>query len=301
MNAWDVFASLARRWYLTLAGLVGTAVLVVVALQLVHPSYVSRANVVLLPPESAVESGGNPYLQLGGLVPTLDLLSVSLSDEETKRVVATTSPGTEYEAVGDTTNAGPVLAVTATSSTSTGAVRARDAVVAQVPLRLQSLQVRLGIAERSQITSMVLTQDPVAVPEGKDQVRAALVAAAVGLGATALLVALLDGVLVRRRNRSTAFEGRSPADVDAAVPYVEATQTRVAEVLDPRPTSRGPDAAPVGARAADPASDVHHGAAPGRTASRDQPVLEDASSWSWGDEQEATTSARSGGPKVSSR
>src|SRR5687768_12280847 len=100
----DVVAALARRWYLTLAGLLVTAGLAVVALQLVPPAWESKGSVVLLPPKSAVERGGNPYLQLDGLAPTLDLLVVSLSDQRMQQSIRSLSPSADYTVEADTTS-----------------------------------------------------------------------------------------------------------------------------------------------------------------------------------------------------
>ena len=54
----DAGASLVRRWYLTLVGLLATASLVALALFLVQPSWQSTASVVLLPPRTSVPAGG---------------------------------------------------------------------------------------------------------------------------------------------------------------------------------------------------------------------------------------------------
>lgn len=194
----DVLSSLTRRWYLTLVGLAVTAGLGMFALQIVPPTLESTASVVLLPPRASLEAGANPYLQLGGLQPTLDLLVVSLKDEQTTQVLASVSPTAEVEVRADTTNSGPVLIVTAQDRTAQGSVSVRDAMVREVPLKLAALQQQLAISERSQITSMVLVQDSVAEPVSKSQIRAVVVAAGVGLAGTAILVGLLDSYLERR-------------------------------------------------------------------------------------------------------
>jgi hypothetical protein len=211
----DVVASLARRWYLTLAGLLVTAGLAFIALQLVPPVWESKANVVLLPPKSTVEPGGNPYLQLGGLAPTLDLLVASLDDQEMEQLIKSVSPTAEYTVVADTTSSGPVLAVTVEDRTPANSLAARDQVVGQVPLKLDALQDNLTIPSRSRITSMVLTQDNKPEIVGKDQLRALVVAVGAGAVGTALMVALIDGYLTRRRLAAASGAGEVSVEVAA--------------------------------------------------------------------------------------
>jgi hypothetical protein len=195
----DVASSLVRRWYLTLAGILLTAGLVALALQLVHPAWESEANLVLLPPRSTILPGGNPYLQLGGLSPTLDLLVVKLSDEQMRLAVKGLSSTATYTVKADTTSSGPVLLVTATDRTPESSIKVRDELIREAPIRLAALQESLAISPNARITSMVLTQDPRAQTVSKNQIRAVVVAAGAGLVGTALVVALVDGVGVRRR------------------------------------------------------------------------------------------------------
>ena len=195
----DVFASLLRRWYLGVSGLAVTAGLAFGALQLVPPVLESTASVVLLPPKAAVQSGDNPYLQLGGLQPTLDLLVVSLQDQKTADAVKAVSSTAGYRVEADTTNSGPVLIVTVDDRDAVQSVAVRDRLVDEVPVSLAALQNRLSIAERSRITSIVLVQDPEALKVGKNQVRAVVVTVGAGLVGTAYLVALIDAYLARRK------------------------------------------------------------------------------------------------------
>jgi hypothetical protein len=213
----DVVASLARRWYLSFAGLLVTAGLAFVALQLVPPAWESKASVVLLPPKSTVEPGGNPYLELGGLSPTLDLLVVTLDDQQMVQLIKSVSPTAEYTVEADTTSSGPVMVVTVQDRTPVDAVAARDELVRQAPVRLAELQDNLAIPSRSHITSMVLTQDREPEIVGKNQLRALVVAVGTGVVGTALLVALIDGYLTRRRLAAVeVVSGGEEASFDAA-------------------------------------------------------------------------------------
>ena len=185
MRLHDLWLSLARRWYWALFGLLATAGLAVLALQVVAPVWESKASIVLLPPKSTVETGGNPYLQLGGLAPTLDLVVASLSDQATVKQVRDVSPTSEYTVKADTSSSGPVLLITAQDRSPAASLAIRDKLAEMTPARLAELQDALSISSRSQITSMNLTSDVQAELVGKNQIRAVVVAVGVGLVGTA--------------------------------------------------------------------------------------------------------------------
>lgn len=215
----DVGASLVRRWHLTIAGLLMTAGLIAVALVFVQPTFESRASVVLLPPKSAVAPGGNPYLELGGLAPTLDLVVASLNDQQTHQAMEAVSGSAEYTVEADSTSSGPVLLVSAQDTNPTGATAVRDALVREAPQRLSSMQSDLAIAARSQITSAILTSDDEPELVGRTQLRAAVVAAGAGLVGTVLLVSLVDGIFLRRRRPFDIISADdAPAVSDPQVP-----------------------------------------------------------------------------------
>jgi len=205
----DVAASLIRRWYLTLAGLLITTGLVLLALALVHPTWQSKASIVLLPPKSSIEPGGNPYLQLDGLSPTVDLLVASLSEQKMQDAIKQVSPTAEYTVKPDATSSGPVLTISSDDRTSIDSIAARNELVRQAPIKLAELQDTLAIPSRARIGSMVLTQDEKPELVGKDQVRALVAAVGAGLVGTALFVAFVDGWLIRRRKDSRQVEGAS--------------------------------------------------------------------------------------------
>ncbi len=188
-----------------------TAGLVLLALQLVPPSWQSNASIVLLPPKSTVGRGGNPYLQLGGLAPTMDLLRVALTDQQMAEQLKSVSQTAEFTVKADTSSSGPVLLISATDHTGASAIAVRDALLKQAPLKLESLQDSVDIPRAARISSMLLSQDVEPQVVGKNQIRAVVVAAGLGLVGTVLLVGLVDGTLgTRRRPISLETDGDEP-------------------------------------------------------------------------------------------
>ena len=70
-----------RRWILAIVGLGLTAGLAVAGYFVAKPTYQATASILLLPPATTVPAEGNPFLQLGGLDLTVDLLGKALSDQ----------------------------------------------------------------------------------------------------------------------------------------------------------------------------------------------------------------------------
>jgi hypothetical protein len=265
----DLGASLIRRWYVTVAGLLMTVGLVAAALALVHPVWESKASIVLLPPLSSMEPGDNPYLMLGGLSPSRDLLGESLSNEKTQERLKAISRTVKYTATADNTSSGPLLVITTDDRTAAGAVAARDELVRMAPLELVALQDSLAIAPRSRIGLKVVTQDPTPLVVGKNRIRAVVAAAGAGLVGTALLVGLIDGLLLRRRTDQVQI-------VDDGSTQALSLASTQAEMTPPTPEREVAANVP---RLGD--SRRASAAYPART-------MEDAdrhNGWSWGDER----------------
>ena len=256
----EVGTSLLRRWYLTLVGLIATAGLCVGALNVVPPSYELKANVVLLPPASSVEPGANPYLQLDGLNTVVDVLTRALRSQEMVDLVHQTAPTAEYTVAQDFTTNSPIIVVTVTDSTSVATRATLNMVLEQVPSTLKELQDPLKIASNSQVTSMVLTKDEEPTTIGKTRLRIAIVVVGLGLAVTVLLVALIDGLVARRRGRTSQDEdssklgaGRGPAKGRSAVnsrrdtpdDSVQKVATDTPEDNPPAPETTNSDGRPV--------------------------------------------------------
>lgn len=207
----DLIASLARRWYLVVAGLVATVGLSLLTLALVPVSYEASSSLVLLPPKSSVGAHGNPYLYLGGLSQALEVLSVRLGSESVRRNIEIGRPGSTYVAKPDDTTSGPILVVTGTGPTPGSATTMVAAVVKTVPTSLETLQDELSVPRPSRISAMTLSVDSTAVLDDKNRSRLTLLVAAAGVVGTCLLTGLFDGLLLSRRSgrrkRPTADKG----------------------------------------------------------------------------------------------
>ena len=67
----------------------------------------------------------NPYLELGGLAPTLDLLVASLDDQQTRAAMQRLSTTAEYTVEADASSSGPVMLISAVDATPAGSTSVR--------------------------------------------------------------------------------------------------------------------------------------------------------------------------------
>lgn len=243
----EVTGTIRRRWALILVGLLMTSGLVYASTIVVKPTYEATASLLLLPPASSLDTetnpNTNPYLGLDGLRLTVDLLGVAMSDQQSTSAMQELSPTVEFTTAADPRNSGPILLIEVWDHSPRSALAIRDAILENTPPRLAALQEEVGVTEVDQVTSTVLASDSEAEPVGSDQLRAIVIALALGLGLTALAVAAIDGALLRRAatgrrsRRSLRTSGTPAADPiptpeDAIVPEPPGNAEQTGERVD---------------------------------------------------------------------
>lgn len=210
----DLVGSLIRRWYLVVVGVLVVAGLGWLTFQLVPPTYGARANVLLLPPQSSLEPGDNPFLGLGGLGQPLEVLARLLDSDATRSALLEDFPGADYIVAEDSSTNSPILLVESLASAPEAALSTLEAVLEAVPATLSELQDELEVPRDAQVTSTNLTVDAVASADSGSQLRAVLAAVALGGTVVALLVGMIDGMLLARSKpveieADTALQGTS--------------------------------------------------------------------------------------------
>jgi len=231
----DMLATLGRRWYVLVVGVLGTVAMCAWVVQQVPPNQVSTASVLLLPPTSAVDTGGNPFLALTGLEQPGDILTKYLSsDDARQQLLEGASPSADYTIGLDPSTSGPILLVTADDSTASGSVALLDKVVAAVPASLTLLQTQVSVPVPAQVRSMVIAQDSVPTPKRTPTVRALVAAVGAGGVVTVFACALLDVAVRRSRDRRAARRERPGKERPGK------------ERRERRPGERGPHAARLG-------------------------------------------------------
>lgn len=202
MDLADLIASLRRRWWALVPGLVAAAALVVAAMVLVPQSYVDKASLLLLPPKSTLADVTNPYLGLGGLQPAADVLTRALNDGPEHQAIAPEEGTATFSVYRDSTTSGPIVVVEVADTSAAGARRTLDAVIERAPKILAALQSEVGVPGSDLVRIQTIAQLEKPETDSKDQLRAVLVAAVVGLGLAVLGAVLIDSLMVRRQDRA---------------------------------------------------------------------------------------------------
>jgi hypothetical protein len=213
MNLRDLLGAVRRRWYVVIVGLLLTAGMCVGATKLVPVEYTAGSSVLLLPPNSTVGTGGNPYLSLGGLQGAVDVLGRAMTSEQVVTELTGGSPDETYTFEADATTSGPLLVLAVKSRSSDGALGLMQSVLDRAPTVLRDLQTEVNAPTESLITMSVIAQDSTVEVDRKSQLRALIVVLAVGLALTFFATLLFD-TAVRRRGR--AVPAPAPGSVDGA-------------------------------------------------------------------------------------
>ena len=136
----DVIRALRRRWYVLLAGLLLTFGLAYGAYSTTPPEYSARGLVLLLPSDSSVGPGGNPFLNLSGLEQPASIVVAYFASTTAKDDIASQAPSAEFDVEIDSSTRGPVIVVTVTDKNADKALATLNYIANQIPLQLQRLQ-----------------------------------------------------------------------------------------------------------------------------------------------------------------
>ena len=205
MTTKELLGALLRRWYVLVGGLLVTVAICFGATQVVPASYTTAVSVLLLPPASPLAEG-NPYRALAGLQLAADVLARAVTDTSTTNEIAPPAGSASYAVVRDGTTSGPILLVTTEDTSEAGALATLRAVLDTMPKTLADLQTEAGAPPESLLTMSVIANTDVAEKSLKSLIRAVIVAATVGIGATLLLAAAVDGSMRRRDSNNGGFQ-----------------------------------------------------------------------------------------------
>ncbi|WP_136518714.1 hypothetical protein [Cellulomonas telluris] len=202
----DLLHGLRRRWWAVLLGLVSTAALAWTAFTMVPAERLANASVLVLPPPNTVDTGGNPYLALGGLSPAADVLATAMNNGSVHESLAPPGGTSTFVVSRDFDSSGPLLLVEASDPDPDAAIALLGTVLDTMPRTFADMQTRVDVPADARLTLSVVTQDATAQVSAKSQLRAVVVALVAGLGVTLFGTKALDGVLVRRRERRRAAQ-----------------------------------------------------------------------------------------------
>lgn len=192
---------LARRWYLVLFGLAVTGAMCAAANYLVPPSYDARGSMVLMPPTANVGEDGNPYLLLGGMSEALDVLVRQANSPSVRDRVLDDFGSATYTVEADRTTSGSIVVVQSTADTEAESLELLEEAMQTLPATLDHMQDELAVSQEQRIDMMSVVVDTEATLNIKQTLQVVGVAGLIGLSGTFMVTALLDGLLLQRRER----------------------------------------------------------------------------------------------------
>lgn len=212
MQLRTVLASLARRWYLVVAGVLVTGLLCMSVQMSAPEKYKSQASLVLMPSSQSIGDAGNPYLYLGGMSEALDILIRKITSQPVRERLLANFGSATYVAEPDRGTSGAILVITTTADSPEETMALLKAVMDETPRSLNEMQEALDVAVPARITTMSLLVDRQAVPEVKARTQLVLLSGAGGVGLTLLLSVLVDGLLMTRARKKEASRKATPSD-----------------------------------------------------------------------------------------
>ncbi|MEX1079880.1 MAG: hypothetical protein WED09_12330 [Homoserinimonas sp.] len=214
----DLLAGLRRRWYLVIVGLLLSAGLAWYVFTLVPVSYSARLSVLLLPPQSVTGEGENPFLNLSGMAPAMDVLTRRVDADVVRSQLEDQYPEAEYVVFADSSTSGPMVVAETTAPTATVTLQVLDAVKGELVSSLDSMQADLGVPAPARITLTDVSVDTKATLDTSNRTQFVLAAGAAGLGITILLTGIIDGLIMSRRASRSGAPGIDPAEPGMELP-----------------------------------------------------------------------------------
>lgn len=210
MQLKELLRSLARRWYVVLAGFALTAGMCAVVYEKVPATYEASGSLVLMPPSATVGTTGNPYLYLVGMSQALDVLTRRANAAEVRGAILENFPAMTYSVDADRSTSGAIVVVKVSSPSPSETMGALKAALATVPATLKAMQDELSVPAFSRINLKTIVVAHESSMENKAQLQLIIVTAGAGGVGTVLLARMLDGLLLARRVTRGNLERPAP-------------------------------------------------------------------------------------------
>lgn len=195
----DTLRGLLRRWYIVFPGILVIAGLAIGVWFAVPPGYSRSATQLLIPGETSIPEGANPYLYLGGLAPAADVLVRALGSENVLNEMEEDHPGVEIKILRDTTTAGPIIVIDVLASTDADAESVLGLLTVRTATLLEQFQREEDIPPENRMSVIPVTVDEQSTLEQRSRILLTAGVAAVGVVLVLLLAGLVDGFAQQRK------------------------------------------------------------------------------------------------------
>ncbi len=160
--------------------------------------YSAEASIAVL----SAEEQGNPFQPGGGTV----LMATEIArGPAVAQAVSDAVPSAEFDVIGDSRPAAPLIRITSSADTPDGAMQVIDVVRDQLNMQLEDLQSLAGVADENQTVIQTLVPADNAERSSASVVRPAAGIALLGLAMACALAVAIDTLMMRRRARARAL------------------------------------------------------------------------------------------------
>lgn len=201
MNLSNLRSALIRRWYVFLPGLLVAMALAYLGHSRVHPSYTRSASMLMIPGQKSMPTGSNPYLYLGGLSFSADVLVRAASSESVLGPILKDHPGATSTVSRDVSTSSPVLTIDVEAGSAAETKPILESTMTAVSTTLLKLQTKEHLPADEQITVTTLSVDTTATAKTKSQLMATAAGGIAGIVLALIATTLVDGQLLSRARR----------------------------------------------------------------------------------------------------
>ncbi|RLK47944.1 hypothetical protein C7474_2543 [Microbacterium telephonicum] len=234
MNLAETLRGLRRRWYIVVPGIVLAIAIAGAAWVSIGPAYERSARQLLIPGETSVPEGGNPYLYIGGLSQAADVVVLAVGSANTLADVAERYPGTDVQVTRDTSTASPVIVVTATGPSDAAVGAVVGWLVDDTAAVLDRLQDEQGIAADNRISVNTITVDDHSTVQQKNRLTMTALVGAGVVVVTIIAASLIDGLLISRARRRRVAPASPTTAAEPAADAASDVDQEAADAADLR-------------------------------------------------------------------
>jgi hypothetical protein len=208
MDILTAFRIIVRRWHVVVSGLILTAVVAVIVMQSISPTFQARGSALVVTPAAPAEGSAtpsvlsqNPFTRFDGSTSVLaGVVAQLMSDIEVRENLYEQGAKADYVVAQENQNA-PILTVIVEDKDEKYAMESAATVLASINDELDARQADAGAPEASRIRSMVISEPTRTTRLVAAKVRAGVATALLGSAAAISMAFVVEGFAQSRKQR----------------------------------------------------------------------------------------------------
>jgi len=207
MDILTAFRIILRRWHVVVSGLILTAVVAVIVMQSISPTFQARGTALVVTPQAPTEGttpsiiSQNPFARFDASTTVLaGVVAQLMSDIEVRENLHEQGAKADYIVAQENENA-PILTVLVEDKDEDYAMESASTVLASINEELDDRQADAGAPEASRIRSMVISEPTRTTRLVAAKVRAGFATGLLGAAASISMAFVVEGFAQSRKQR----------------------------------------------------------------------------------------------------